>query len=107
MMEKQVGLISMVLAITPTQALKLGAYEIPLNNPVVIAVMRGAVRCVGEAGKRVNRCLRVFKGGCHITPGALEHSQVEHAVEEQDHTQEEPRERRGKEQRELPPVDRG
>ena len=35
--------------------------------PVVIAVMRGAVRCVGEAGKRINRCLRVFKGGCHIT----------------------------------------
>jgi len=41
-MEKQVGLISMVLAITPTQALKLGAYEIPLNNPVVIAVILGA-----------------------------------------------------------------
>ena len=32
---------------------------------VVIAVMRGAVRWGG--GKAFNRCLRVFKCGCHIT----------------------------------------
>eukprot|EP00943_MAST-04B_sp_MAST-4B-sp1_P002746 g2746.t1 len=43
MMEKYVGLISMVLAITPAQALKLGKYDIPLNNPVVIAVILGAL----------------------------------------------------------------